>query len=113
MSSLVMYSAAILGVIFVICSYVVLMMTISVDNIFSDGLIEGVNKSVEKAFIIIIANTLLVFAFDMFFLKHCREQLRAMFTFLFRRSNDEMWRYNRFESFESFALITDQTLALE
>eukprot|EP00483_Globobulimina_turgida_P009647 UN09666 len=89
------------------------MMTISVDNIFSDGLIEGVNKSVEKAFVIIFANTFLVFAFDMFFLKHCREQFRAMFTFLFSRSNVEMGRYNRFESFEFFALVPDQTLALE
>eukprot|EP01084_Bolivina_argentea_P027112 50403_1 len=108
LSSFLLYTSTLLGIIFVVFLYIELMrMTIGVDNNFAGGLIQGVNPNVEKVFIMGIANTLLVFAFDMFFLRRCREQLRAMLASLFTCScrDDRKWRYaeKRLASFDTIS----------
>eukprot|EP01084_Bolivina_argentea_P027111 50401_1 len=94
LSSFLLYTSTLLGIIFVVFLYIELMRMTIGDN-FAGGLIQGVNPNVEKVFIMGIANTLLVFAFDMFFLRRCREQLRAMLASLFTCScrDDRKWRY--------------------
>eukprot|EP01084_Bolivina_argentea_P085754 154991_1 len=86
---IVLYIAVIGGSVFVIISYIVLMwMAVGVDNNFSKGLIKNVSGNWEEVFIIIIANVLLLLAFDMFFLKSCKQDLIEMFCKANKQQNE-------------------------